>query len=99
MRLAATFLVVSDIISLIRKCIINTNNKSKTSECDILKIEISDHARDKLSILRSRGIKLSEEQLEDVVLHPQKILNAWEGRLIAEKNLDESHVLRVVYVK
>ena len=64
-----------------------------------MKIELSDHAKEKMKILRSHGIKISEDQIKEVVMHPQNILSAWEGRFIAQKDMDESHILRVVYMK
>jgi uncharacterized DUF497 family protein len=64
-----------------------------------LKVEFSNHAKEKISVLPSHGTKISERQIREVVMHPQMILNAWEGRLIAQKDIDESHILRVVYMK
>ncbi len=64
-----------------------------------MEVEISGHAHEKIKMLREHGVTISEKQLVETVLHPDKILEAWEGRSIAQSNLDESHILRVVYIK
>jgi uncharacterized DUF497 family protein len=64
-----------------------------------LNIEISKHAREKLSILRIHGIRIGEDMIREVLINPDKTLDAWQGRLIAEGKLDENHILRVVYIK
>ena len=64
-----------------------------------MQIELSEHARAKLSILRSHNVDIKEEQINETLLHPESVLNGWGGRLVAQRVLDESHVLRVVYIK
>ncbi|MGI0080221.1 MAG: DUF4258 domain-containing protein [Nitrososphaerales archaeon] len=64
-----------------------------------MQIEISKHAREKLSILRAHGVRIAEEQIRKTLIEPEKVLDAWEGRLIAQKALDETHILRVVYIR
>lgn len=40
---------------------------------------------------------LNIEIMKDVVDHPQRIVEGYKGRKIAQKELDLDHVLRVVY--
>ncbi len=51
----------------------------------------------KIEILRSHGIDVSKEIVENVVLSPDRIDAGYKGRLIAQKGFDERRVLRVVY--
>jgi hypothetical protein len=60
-------------------------------------VRFSDHAHLKLEILKTHGILLDRELIEDVVLRPQKLEQGYGGRKIAQKGLDPDHVLRVVY--
>ncbi|MBT9132942.1 MAG: hypothetical protein DDT33_01473 [Firmicutes bacterium] len=60
-------------------------------------IEFSLHSLLKIEILRSHGIDVSKEIVENVVLTPDKIDEGYKDRLIAQKGFDETRVLRVVY--
>jgi len=60
-------------------------------------VRFSDHAHLKLEILKTHGILLDRELIQDVVLRPQKVEQGYRGRKIAQKSLDPDHVLRVVY--
>ena len=64
-----------------------------------MEVEISKHAHEKIAILREHGVTVTEKQMVETVLHPTRILDAWEGRAIAESILDGEHILRVVYIK
>jgi hypothetical protein len=54
---------------------------------------------EKLSLLRLHGVYISDDQIRETLQYPDKVLIAWEGRSIAQRILDEKHVLRVVYSK
>lgn len=56
-----------------------------------MKIEISDHARQR--IVR---YGLDEKSVVDAVRSPDEIVEGYEGRKIAHKNLNR-YILRVVY--
>ena len=60
-------------------------------------IEFSLHSLLKIEILRSHGIDVSKEIVENVVLTPDRIDEEYKNRLIAQKGFDETRVLRVVY--
>ena len=65
----------------------------------ITEIEFSAHSLIKIEILWSHNFDLSKEIVEDIVRFPDKIDAGYQDRLIAQKALDETHVLRVVYEK
>lgn len=60
-------------------------------------IGFSKHSLLKIEILKSHGINLSTELIENVIKFPDKIEKGYKDRLIAQKDLDDEHVLRVVY--
>jgi hypothetical protein len=60
-------------------------------------IDFSPHSLLKIEILRSHGIDVSKEIVENVVLSPDRIDAGYKDRLIAQKGFDERRVLRVVY--
>ncbi|MBI5057632.1 MAG: DUF4258 domain-containing protein [Nitrospirae bacterium] len=60
-------------------------------------IKHSDHLLLKIDILKAHGIDLSLEKVDDIIRFPDKIGTGYKNRLIAQKRLDDEHVLRVVY--
>ena len=60
-------------------------------------IEFSQHSLLKIDILKSHGIDVSKEIVENVVRTPDRIDAGYKERLIAQKGFDETRVLRVVY--
>ena len=60
-------------------------------------IEFSMHSLTKIEILKSHGVSVSKEIIEEIVKNPDKIDTGYKGRLIAQKSIDDTHVLRVVY--
>jgi hypothetical protein len=64
-----------------------------------LEIRLSRHAIEKLSLLNSHGLKVRRKLVELTVLEPERVVVGVGGRSIAEKRLDEQHVLRVVFVR
>ncbi len=60
-------------------------------------IKHSDHLLSKLEVLRAHGIDLSPEKIDEIIRFPDKINKGYKDRLIAQKLLDDEHVLRVVY--
>ena len=57
----------------------------------------SQHALDKIEILKKHQIFLDKELIENAVLNPDSIDSGYKGRFVAQKILDEHHVLRIVY--
>lgn len=60
-------------------------------------IEFSPHSLLKIEILKSHGIDVSKEVVEDIVRNPDRTDVSYKERLIAQKGFDETRVLRVVY--
>lgn len=50
-------------------------------------------------MLKEHGVGITEEFITDALLHPDNVVPGLGGRLIAQKVLDERHILRIVYVK
>lgn len=63
----------------------------------LVDIEFSPHSLLKIELLRSHGINVSKEIVEDIIRNPDKIDVGYKERLIAQKGFDDTHVLRVVY--
>lgn len=60
-------------------------------------IEFSPHSLLKIEILKSHGIDVSKEIVENVIRNPERIDVGYKERLIAQKGFDDTRVLRVVY--
>jgi len=60
-------------------------------------IEFSPNSLLKIEILRSHGMDVSKENVENVVRTPDRIDKGYKERLIAQKGVDDTHVLRVIY--
>ena len=60
-------------------------------------IDFSPHSLLKIEILKSHGINVSKEIVENVVRTPDRIEEGYKNRLVAQKGFDETRVLRVVY--
>lgn len=61
------------------------------------KIVFSEHALMKIEILREHSVPVNRELVETTVANPEKVVQGYKGRLIAQKTVDENHILRVVY--
>ena len=60
-------------------------------------IRLSQHAELKLKILANHGMTVPTEFVADTIHSPDSVEEAEDNKLIAQKRLDESRVLRVVY--
>lgn len=60
-------------------------------------IEFSLHSLLKMEILKSHGMNVSKEIVENIVRNPDRIDIGYKDRLVAQKGFDEPRVLRVVY--
>ena len=61
------------------------------------RIVFSQHAVDKIEILKKHKIFIDKELIENAILNPDSIDSGYKGRFVAQKMLDENHVLRIVY--
>ena len=60
-------------------------------------IEFSLHSLSKVEILKNHGINISKKLIKNIIEFPDKVEIGYNGRLIAQKTVDEDHVIRVVY--
>ena len=64
-----------------------------------MEVRLTRHAAEKLRLLSNHSLKIRRELVEQSVLEPERVIEGFGGRSIAEKRLDEEHVLRVVFVE
>lgn len=62
-----------------------------------MKIIFTQHAELKFRILEEHGFKITEKQIEDTIRSPENVTKGRKGRLIAQRAISESHLIRVVY--
>ena len=63
------------------------------------KIQFTNHARQKTSILERHGFRITEADIINVLERPESTRVGHSNREIAQAPIDERHVLRVVYEK
>jgi hypothetical protein len=64
-----------------------------------LTITFSRHAEWKFEVLRRHGIILHKKTIVDAVTKPDLLQHGMKEIMIAQKALDEDHVIRVIYAK
>jgi len=62
-----------------------------------MKIEFTNHAREKFIILSRHNFLIDEEHVFQAVIQPTKVEPSRKDRFVAEKALDDTHLLRVIY--
>ena len=62
-----------------------------------MKIRFSNHALQKFMILKKHNFIVKEEDVIKVIKEPEKVEKGRKGRLIAQRETNMEHVLRVVY--
>ena len=60
-------------------------------------VRFTQHATDKLELLRRWGFTIDREKIASDLAHHQEPTPGYQGRSIARIQLDEGHVLPVVY--
>lgn len=60
-------------------------------------IRFSEHSQVKIEILSTHGLNIEPEFIIDVVRSPDRLEPGEEDKQTAQKRLDETRVLRVVY--
>lgn len=63
----------------------------------MIEIKFSDHAILKLQLLKEHGITVHKDMVRETIISPDNVEKGYRERLVAQKGLDEKHVLRVVY--
>ena len=64
-----------------------------------MKVIFGPHAEEKFQLLAERGFLVSRKQVLDCLNEPDKIGDGYKGRRVAQRRIDEGHVLRVVYLE
>src|SRR3989344_9657471 len=75
-------------------------SNSNKPPCTARKIEMiyfTKHARNKFEILKRHGVNISKEQVVEALENPDLIDRSRLPLLIVQTDLDQNHVLRVVY--
>ena len=57
------------------------------------------HSIFKFEILAKHGFSITKEQIEDTIQQPDKLMVSEMGRLIAQKAIDKTHLIRVIYIR
>ena len=60
-------------------------------------IEFSEHSMVKIELLKNHGLEISKSMIEDIIRFPDKMEKSYKDRFIAQKGLDDEHVIRIVY--
>ncbi|MGK9369494.1 DUF4258 domain-containing protein [Melioribacter sp. Ez-97] len=61
------------------------------------KIVFSRHAEYKIQVLSRHQVNVDKSLIEKIISKPGRVENGYKNRLIAQGQLDEYHVLRIVY--
>ena len=60
-------------------------------------VRLTEYARLKFRFFREHGVSLTVARVVEAVRQPEHIARAQRGRWVAQRGLDERHVLRVIY--
>ena len=64
-----------------------------------MKIIFTEHAELKFKDLEKQGFKIAKGQVEDALNMPENLIEGEKGRLIAQRAIDKTHMIRVIYEK
>ena len=64
-----------------------------------MEITFINHAKIKLEILNKHSVKLTEADVKETVKNPDLVLDGRNNRIIAQRIIDDEHMLRVIYEK
>lgn len=63
------------------------------------KIKFCNHAKAKFELLKAHGFPINKKQVTETIKSPDKTERGKKGRMVAQRVLDNDHVLRVIYEK
>ena len=63
------------------------------------KIIFSCHSIEKIKMLKEHGFFVNKSSIINVVRNPDEILDGYKGRKIAQKNINNKHILRIVFTE
>ena len=61
------------------------------------RIVFSSHAENKLAVLKKHGFSVSKHTIISTIESPDKVESGYKGRKIAQKIIDERHVIRIIH--
>ncbi len=61
------------------------------------KLIFSEHAESKFKILEKHGFHIEKDIIISALEDPDSVEPGYKGRMIAQKIIDETHLIRVVY--
>ena len=61
------------------------------------KVKFCKHAELKFQIFKKHGVDFTKSQIEEVVSHPDKIIEAEKSRRIAQKVMNTQYLIRVIF--
>ncbi|MGC8981521.1 MAG: DUF4258 domain-containing protein [Minisyncoccia bacterium] len=64
-----------------------------------MKIRYTKHAKEKFKILKEQGFIVKRNLVEEILKSPELIDYSQYPLFIAQKSIDENHILRVVFKK
>jgi len=62
-------------------------------------ITYTKHAMFKFEILAKHGFNVTKEQVEETIQQPDKLIVGETERLIAQKTINKTRLLRVIYIR
>lgn len=60
-------------------------------------IELSNHAKNKITVLDDLGFKVEENEVIDAIKNAESVVEGKKRRKIAQRSISERHVLRVIF--
>jgi uncharacterized DUF497 family protein len=61
------------------------------------RIHFSKHSIEKIKILKKHGVDVNKQMIKNIIHKPEKVDKGYKGRKVAQGEMDERHVLRIVY--
>lgn len=63
------------------------------------KIIFSGHSIEKIKILNKYGFQINKKAVVNIMKNPDKIINGYKHRKIAQKIIDERHFIRTIFME
>ena len=64
-----------------------------------MKVVFTSHAKQKFLILSRHNCTITEEDVKKTIEEPDSLKEGMNNRMIAQRAIDEEHLLRVIYEK
>ena len=63
------------------------------------KIIFSNHSIEKIKILNKHEFQINKKAVVNIMKNPDKIINGYKDRKIAQKIIDERHFIRIIFME